>query len=87
CPVATQGEPPPTLPARIAEALDHVAEKAEPDSVRALARLATGRAGPETDAMLAACLPAIADCHDCADFLLVPLLWCRIAYADAIAPN
>ncbi|MBP0650023.1 LacI family DNA-binding transcriptional regulator, partial [Mycobacterium tuberculosis] len=47
-------------------------------------QLATGRAGPETDAMLAACLPAIADCHDCADFLLVPLLWCRISYADAI---
>ena len=22
-------------------------------------------------------LPAIEDCHDCADFILVPLLWCR----------
>ena len=28
--------------------------------------------------------PAIVDCHDCADFWLVPLLWCRAKFADAI---
>jgi hypothetical protein len=84
CHVARQGEPPATLALRIAEALDEVAEHAEPDTVRALARLATGRAGAETDAMIAACLPAIEDCHDCADFLLVPLLWARTRYADGI---
>ncbi len=30
--------------------------------------------------MIAGALPAIEDCHDCADFILVPLLWCRKAY-------
>ncbi|TXB71354.1 hypothetical protein FQV27_04620 [Paracoccus aurantiacus] len=83
---ARQGDAPATLPARIAEALNEVAEHAEADTVRALARLATGKAGPETDAMIANALPAIEDCHDCADFILVPLLWCRIAYGDAIDP-
>jgi hypothetical protein len=85
-PLARQGDAPARLADRVAEALDHVAEQAEPDSVRALARLATGRGGADTDAMLLACLPAIRDCHDCADFLLVPMLWCRLAYADALAP-
>ncbi|MFZ2103226.1 MAG: hypothetical protein WAU86_21950, partial [Oricola sp.] len=32
----------------------------------------------------ASALPAIEDCHDCADFILVPLLWCRKAYADKL---
>ena len=81
-----QGAAPATLEARIREALDAVSEEAEADSVRALARLATGRIGVETDAMLEGVLPAIEDCHDCADFILVPLLWCRIAYAGSIAP-
>ena len=40
----------------------------------ALARLAVGQPGPETEAMIAAFLPPIADCWDCADFYLVPLL-------------
>ena len=71
-----------SLAARADEALDHVSLKAEPDTVRALARLATGRGGPETDAMIEACLSAIADCHDCADFLLVPLLWARMRWGD-----
>jgi hypothetical protein len=31
-------------------------------------------------------LPATAECHDCADFILVPLLWARAAYGEAIAP-
>lgn len=82
-----QGPPPATLPGRIAEALGHVAARAEPDSVRALARLAIGQGGAETEAMLAAGLPAIADCHDCADFILVPLLWCRMGFADALGDD
>ncbi|MTK14286.1 MAG: hypothetical protein F8N39_20145, partial [Clostridiaceae bacterium] len=34
--------------------------------------------------MITECLPAVIDCHDCADFTLVPLLWCRIRYGEAI---
>ncbi len=69
---------------RAAEALDHVALRGEPDTVRALALLATGRGGPEADAMIDRCLGAIEDCHDCADFLLVPLLWARLRWGEAI---
>jgi len=78
---------PDSIGARAIEALEYVADRAEPDTARALARLATGRGGPDTDAMLSASLPPIVDCHDCADFLLVPLLWCRMAFPDAIAPE
>lgn len=77
------GPAPAALPDRIAEALDAVAVKAEPDTVCALARLATGR--PADDMILRA-LPAIADCWDCADFALVPLLWSRIRFADRLDP-
>jgi hypothetical protein len=84
CDLARSGEPAASIEARAAEALRHVAERAESGAVRALARLATGRAGPATDAMLAAELPGIIDCHDCADFYLVPLIWCRTTYGDAI---
>ena len=52
----------------------------------ALARLATGQPGPETEAMIAAFLAPIADCWDCADFYLVPLLWIRARYAAALSP-
>src|SRR5690606_15330607 len=55
--------------------------------VRALARLGTGRGGAETDAMILGALPAIEDCHDCADFILVPLLWARQAHHGDIAPE
>lgn len=78
--------PPDSLAARADEALDHVALDGEADTVRALARLATGRNGPETDAMIEACLSAILDCHDCADFLLVPLLWARMRWGDGMGP-
>jgi hypothetical protein len=78
------GEAPATLTARAVEALDIVAEHAEPDALSAIARLATGRAGEATDAMIEGVLPTIEDCHDCADFALVPLLWARLAYGDAI---
>ena len=52
----------------------------------ALARLAIGQPGPETEAMIAAFLAPIADCWDCADFYLVPLLWIRARYAAALSP-
>ncbi len=87
CHAERQGTAPATLEARIAEALDEVSGHAESDTVRALARLATGRGGKETDAMIAGALPAIEDCHDCADFILVPLLWARHAFGDAISPK
>ena len=83
-PEQRQGKAPATLPARIEEALAAVSEHSERSSVRALARLASGRAGAETDAMIAETLEAVNDCHDCADFTLVPLLWCRMAYGDQI---
>lgn len=86
CHADRQGDAPGTLEARIAEALDEVSLHAESDTVRALARLATGRGGAETDAMIAGALPAIEDCHDCADFILVPLIWCRHVFGEAIAP-
>ncbi len=34
--------------------------------------------------MIAGALPMIEDCHDCADFILVPLLWSRMAYGDTL---
>ena len=86
CHAGRQGEAPATLKARIDEALTEVAEHAEADTVRALARLAIGRTGAETEAMIAGALPMIEDCHDCADFILVPLLWSRQAYAGALDP-
>ncbi len=87
CHAARQGAAPAKLDDRVREALDEVAEHAEADTVRALARLAIGKAGAETDAMIAGTLPAIEDCHDCADFILVPLLWCRKVHGDAIDPE
>lgn len=86
CPTHRQGPAPATLAERIDEALTAVAEHSERSSVRALARLASGRAGAETDAMITETLPAIVDCHDCADFTLVPLLWCRMLHGEVIAP-
>jgi hypothetical protein len=86
CHARRQGEAPATLKARIDEALSEVADHAEADTVRALARLAIGRAGAETEAMIAGALPMIEDCHDCADFILVPLLWSRQAYARLLDP-
>lgn len=72
---------------RAHEALAYVAGRGVPGAETALARLVLGHDGAETDAMLAACLPAIVDCHDCADFSLVPLLWCRAAFAGEIGPE
>jgi hypothetical protein len=87
CHARRQGAAPSILAMRIDEALREVASHAESDTVRALARLATGLSGPETDAIIEAALPPIEDCHDCADFILVPLLWCRKAYASGISSD
>ena len=86
CHAARQGAAPRDQAARIHEALSEVAHFAEGDTVRALARLSIGEKGAETDAMIAASLPAIEDCHDCADFILVPLLWSRSVHADKLDP-
>jgi hypothetical protein len=87
CHAERQGGAPSTLEARIDEALREVAHHAERDTVRALARLAIGLDGAETEAMIEAALPAIEDCHDCADFILVPLLWVRTAHGDRLSPG
>ncbi len=76
-----QGSAPATLAGRTQEALGAVAHGGEADTVRALARLALGDGGPETRAVIEATLPRIDDCWDCADFALVPLLWCRMRFA------
>ena len=87
CHAERQGEAGAELASRITETLTEISEFGEPDNVMALARLASGRYGAETDAMIAATLPTIVDCHDCADFALVPLLWCRTAYGQHIGKD
>jgi hypothetical protein len=84
CHAGRQRQAPAGLAARIAEALDEVSEFSERDTVRAFARLASGRGGADTDAMIEEVLPSIEDCHDCADFALVPLIWSRIAWGRDI---
>lgn len=78
------GPAPATIRERTDEALHAVAEKAEPDTVCALARLAVGQ---PADQMILRVLPTIKDCWDCADFALVPLLWSRIRFADGLAAD
>lgn len=84
CHVAKQGDAPTTVDARIKEALNYVATEGEYSSVKALARLACGMSDAQTQEMLAGVLLSVEDCHDCADFTLVPLLWCRIVWGDSI---
>src|SRR5690606_37265820 len=84
CHAGRQGKAPEDLDLRIREALDEISEHSERDTVRAFARLASGRAGPDTDAMIEEILPSIEDCHDCADFSLVPLIWSRTVWGDDI---
>ena len=83
------GPAPQELSARIAEALKFIADEAESDTERALALLAEGGPAERAKAheIFDAFLPVIEDCWDCADFALVPLLFCRIAYGDRIAPE
>lgn len=82
-----QGPAPATLPLRIAETLSNVAAMGEADTVTALARLALGDGGERTRAMIMAALTRIDGCWDCADFALVPLLWCRARWADLLGPD
>ncbi|MBU1176351.1 MAG: hypothetical protein KKH72_13175 [Alphaproteobacteria bacterium] len=83
------GPAPAARDARIAEALRFIADNAEGDTEKALALLAEGRPDDiaKAHAIFETFLPVIADCWDCADFALVPLLFCRIAYANRIAPD
>lgn len=84
CHLARQKEIPRSQTERIDEALNYVATHGEYSSVKALARLACGMNDSLTQEMLEGVLYPVEDCHDCADFTLVPLLWCRIAWPDAI---
>lgn len=84
CHAERQGVASASLQDRIAETLDEVSEHSERDTVRAFARLASGRAGADTDAMIEEILPSIEDCHDCADFSLVPLIWSRTVWGTDI---
>jgi hypothetical protein len=86
CHAGRQGEAPAALADRIAETLTEISEHSERDTVCALARLASGRGGADTDAMIEEVLPSIEDCHDCADFSLVPLIWSRTAWGGDIGP-
>lgn len=85
CDMAAQAAVPATLAARVDEALHWVAEKAEPDTVAALARLALGHGDARTEAMIEGTLPTIEDCWDCADFALVPLLWGRTRFGHLMS--
>ncbi|WP_408612828.1 hypothetical protein [Kosakonia oryzendophytica] len=85
CHAQQQRQVPATLDARIDEALHYVATQGEYSSVKALARLACNLNDTQTHAMLEGVLPSVEACHDCADFTLVPLLWCRIVWGEQIA--
>ncbi len=85
CDLAAQGAVPATPEGRVQEALEWIAERAEPDTVAALARLALGKGDARTEEMIARTLPVIEDCWDCADFALVPLLWGRIRFGDLLS--
>lgn len=84
CHAGRQGAAPAALAARVAETLDEVSEFTERGTVRAFALLASGRGGADTDAMIEDILPSIEDCHDCADFSLVPLIWSRTVWGAEI---
>lgn len=86
--MALLGGVPATESGRIAEALGWIAAHAETDTERAIACLDLGDARnlAEAERIILQALPGIEACHDCADFALVPLLWCRTVYADRIAP-
>lgn len=79
-----QGPAPAGMAARVAEALTAVANGGEADTVRALARLALEDGGAETRVMIEAALPRIDACWDCADFALVPLIWCRTSWPELL---
>lgn len=84
CHAARQGDASASLAQRITDTLTEVSDYSERDTVRAFARLASGRCGADTDAMIEEILPSIEDCHDCADFSLVPLIWSRTTWGGDI---
>ena len=86
CDAAATTAPPTSLRDRANEALAFVAAHGEPDANTAFAAIALGRQGDATDRLIDAALPAIDDCYDCADFLLVPLIWARARWGDRIGP-
>jgi len=86
CDPASAAVPPASLEARAREGLTHFAAHGHTDAITALALLATAQ-GDKADAALRANLTSIFDCYDCADFWLVPLLWCRAKFTDAIRPE
>ncbi|MDQ7729546.1 hypothetical protein [Halomonas sp. SpR8] len=83
------GIPAETLTGRIEEALGWIAANAESDTERALACLDEGSEAMHATAegIIEAELPAIEQCHDCADFSLVPLLWSRINHGHRLSPT
>ncbi|MGU3576643.1 hypothetical protein ACLBWZ_13985 [Brucellaceae bacterium C25G] len=87
CHAKRQGEASSSLEQRIVDTLSEVSDYSERDTVRAFARLASGRSGADTDAMIEEILPSIEDCHDCADFSLVPLIWSRTVWGNDINPK
>jgi len=84
---STCEKPAATVPARARQTIDWLASNAEKDTSRALACLARGTPSDLKIAqqIIAAALPSIEHCWDCADFTLVPMLWGRIVYADKIS--
>ncbi len=86
CDVAATPAAAPTLPERAREALAFVAAHGEPDANTAFAILALGQNDAASDRMIDAARPAIDDCYDCADFLLVPLIWARTRWPDRMSP-
>ncbi len=85
--MALLGAAPDTLPGRIAEALHWIGHHAETDTEKAVACLDLGTPDmlAEAERIITHALPGIEACFDCADFALVPLLWCRTVYADRIS--
>ncbi|ODT77870.1 MAG: hypothetical protein ABS76_25790 [Pelagibacterium sp. SCN 64-44] len=79
-----QGPAPSSLDARIEEALRAVARDMESGTTALLARLAMGDNGAEARALLEPALRQIEECWDCADFALVPLLWCRMRWPELL---
>ncbi|NBZ86480.1 hypothetical protein GV832_02715 [Rhodobacteraceae bacterium CYK-10] len=76
-----------TLPARKTQALRHLAQHGEPRAGKLLARAALGLPFTEEDAAtLDDTLDAIDTRRDCADFVLVPLLWLLTDHPDFLPP-
>jgi hypothetical protein len=78
-----QGPAPSAYEERIEEALRTVAADGESGTMGLLARLARGDS-VEALTVLEPALAEIEGCWDCADFTLVPLIWCRMRWPDQL---